>query len=184
MPSHADNLLGALIQQIGQEQVEHLSPYYTINRVPAQTEFIKDNHPIDALHFILQGVVSVFLESNDKILLLGRLGPGKWLGEVSLLSGQHTASSSVRTETETTLLEIKHEVFRQLMREKPELAFPIVRNLNTTLTERIRAADESIQQNVGGQFAVKGGDKIAQARATDQGWLKSLLQKLSGVEAV
>ncbi len=183
MPIHPDNLLGVLIQQIGAEQVAQLAPYYTINKVPGQTVFIQDGHAISALHFILQGVVSVFLESNGKILLLGRLGPGKWLGEVSLLSGQETASSSVRTETETTLLEIKHDVFRQLMLEQPELAFPIIRNLNTTLAERIRAADESIQQNVEGQFAVKGGNKIAQTRAKDQGWLKSILQKLSGVEA-
>ncbi len=183
MPTHRDNPLGVLIHQLGAEQVEHLAPYYTISKIPAQTEFITDNHPIDALYFILQGVVSVFLESNGKTLLLGRLGSGKWLGEVSLLSEQSSASSSVRTENETTLLEIKHDVFRNLMLDKPELAFPIIRTLNTTLAERIRAADESVQQNVSGQFAVKGGDKIAHTIVKDQGWLKTILQKLSGVEA-
>jgi CRP-like cAMP-binding protein len=184
MKTDVEMQFSALAQQMGIARAGELRSQGTIRNIPAGTLLIGDGQPVDSLYLILDGVMSVSVDNSGRSLHLGRLGKGKWIGDVSLLSGEPLASSGVAAETPATLLELKHAVFRRLAVERPELANSIVRALIDALAERVRASDALIGSNGGGGLALEGSERVVSLEAgKDRGRLKSMLQKLAGVEA-
>lgn len=183
MTDKMGNEFAVLAQQLGTQHASSLQDFTSVKKLPAGAILIQDQAAIDSLYLVLEGVLSVSLEGDGRSLLLGRLGPGKWVGDVSLLSGETTASSTVSAEQPTTVLELKHEAFRKLTSEHPELAYSLLKVLIATLAERIRATDESVKKSPDGRLSLKGSEKITQSPSRDKNWLKGMLQKLSGVEA-
>ena len=173
-----------LARQIGAEQAHDLSAHTTALEIGAGTELIGDGKPVDSLYLVLDGVLTVSVQNNGQSLRLGRLGKGAWIGDISLLSGDSTSSTSVTAETPATLLELKHDVFRKLTAERPDLASAIVRVLIAALAERLRSSDAAIGRSDQGRHALQGSEKVVSHEAgKDRGRLRTLLQKLAGVEA-
>ena len=121
-----------LAAALGPQNLAVLTRAMTLLELSAGRRIIRDRMPVDSLYFILEGEVSILLEENGRSISLGRLGPGEWLGEVSVLSGEMVASSTVRSETTVRLARLKHRP-KNLMaqqsrchtrRLKSEMAFP------------------------------------------------------------
>lgn len=70
-----------------------------IHELPAGHVLINDVSPVDAVHLILSGELSVELKANEDSLLLGRFGKGQWVGEVSLFTEDRLSSAGVTTDT-------------------------------------------------------------------------------------
>ena len=81
----------------------------------------RDGQPVDTLYLILDGVLSVS-EQDGRSLRLGRIGKGKWIGEVSLFSGTPFASSIVTAEGPVRLLALRHADFESLRKDHVEAA--------------------------------------------------------------
>jgi CRP-like cAMP-binding protein len=184
MTTDLEKQFSALAQQIGVEQVKELRSHATTVEIAAGTELVRDGQPVDSLYLVLDGVLTVSVRDNARSLRLGRLGKGTWIGDVSLLSGDSTSSTSVTAETPATLLELKHDVFRKLTAERPDLASAIVRILIGALAERIRNSDAAIGRSDQGSPALQGSEKVvSHETGKDKGRLRTMLQKLAGVEA-
>jgi CRP/FNR family transcriptional regulator/CRP/FNR family cyclic AMP-dependent transcriptional regulator len=69
----------------------------------------------------------------------GRLRPGDFFGEMSLLDGE-PRSATVRAETDVRLLVIQRRNFQSLLREVPELSHRVLE----TLSRRIRLLEKSL----------------------------------------
>jgi CRP/FNR family cyclic AMP-dependent transcriptional regulator len=97
--------------------------------------------PGDSLYLIRSGEVEVFYKDDTgNRIVLERLGPGKFFGEVSLLDGgPRTASVLVLHDLET--LRVEREGFVRFVKEQPASAMRLLsalgRRLRTT-TERLR----------------------------------------------
>jgi CRP-like cAMP-binding protein len=74
--------------------------------------------------------------SGRKEKVIGKLGPGDVVGELSLIDGQGR-SASVRAVTPVQLLEITSDDFRSLVDSSPKF----VRNLLRALSLRVRQMD-------------------------------------------
>jgi len=184
MTTDIEKQFAALAQQIGAKQVSELRSHATITEVAAGTDIICDGQPVDSLYLVLDGVLTVSLRNNGRSLRLGRLGRGAWIGDVSLLSGDLISSTSVAAETPATLLELKHDVFRKLTAELPDLASAIIRILIAALAERIRNSDAAIGRSDQGSPALQGSERIVSHEAgKDKSRLRTMLQKLTGAEA-
>jgi CRP/FNR family transcriptional regulator, cyclic AMP receptor protein len=88
-----------------------------------------------SLLIILEGKASVKRDGTT----LARLGPGEFVGEMSLLDNK-PHSATVTAETEATLLTIGRREFMGLLEDVPGLKD----NIMLGLVERLRAADERI----------------------------------------
>jgi CRP-like cAMP-binding protein len=185
MMPHSENTFSVLVSQIGNEHASALRTFATIREYSAGTTVLREGGPIDSLWVILDGILAVSIRDNDgRSLRLGRHGKGKWFGDLSLLTGETTASVTVIAETPVTLFDLKHDVFNRLLVEKPDLASSIVRVLIPTLVERIRASNAAIAQGTGGDLALQGSEAVfSQEAGRHKGGLESMLRKLFGFES-
>ncbi|MEW5790736.1 cyclic nucleotide-binding domain-containing protein [Thermithiobacillus tepidarius DSM 3134] len=172
-----------MAEQLGREGVRALQDLMRPRRVPIGTVVIQDQGPVDALYLVMEGVCSVAIEERGCSIRLGRFGPGQWLGEVALFSGERTASATVLAETALQLLELKYDDFERLKREQEAVAGVLTHVLIGVMAERLRASDEALREAPDGQWELPACAIIAQDSG-DPGaaWFKLVLRKLAGAE--
>jgi CRP-like cAMP-binding protein len=174
----------SLARHLGSGNVSLLLQLAKIHEIPAGHVLINDLSPVDAVYLILSGELSVELKADEESLLLGRLGKGKWVGEVSLFTEDHISSASVTTDTPTTVLSLKHADFIAAQSQHPDFVGALTQVFLDLMTQRLRASDQILQQVGEHRLAFPGSDTLLRSddEATRRGWLKTMLKKLSGVE--
>jgi CRP-like cAMP-binding protein len=163
-----------LAAELGPQNLATLTRAMTSLDLPAGRRVIRDRMPVDSLYFILDGEVSIQIEEGRRSILLGRLGPGEWLGEVSVLSGEMVASSTVRAETPVRLLRLRHQAFEELIRRNDAIVSAMLRELVSMLAARLRASNEASRRPVTVETV---GDNLAATQPLPSGvgrnWLAS-----------
>jgi len=135
------------------------------------------------VHLIVSGELRVELNDGEQSLLLGRLGKGKWLGEVSLFNDDNIATSGVITDTPATVLSLKHADFVAAQTQHPDFVSALTQVFVDIMAERLRASSQVLEHIGEHKLAFQGSDIVLRSDdSARQGWLKSMLQKLSGVE--
>jgi CRP-like cAMP-binding protein len=129
-----------LAQELGPDNLRTLIDAMSPLGLPARRKLIRDRMPVDSLYFLVEGEVAISVEENNRQIALGNLGPGQWLGEVSVLSGEMLASSTVTTVTPVKLLRLKHQAFEDLLARNSVVAGTLLRHLSTMLAERLRTS--------------------------------------------
>lgn len=129
-----------LAQELGPENLRSLIDTMSPLELPPHRKLIRDRMPVDSLYFLVEGEVAISVEENGRQISLGHLGPGQWLGEVSVLSGEMLASSTVTTVTPVKLLRLKHQAFEELLTRNRVVAGTLLRHLSTMLAERLRTS--------------------------------------------
>jgi CRP-like cAMP-binding protein len=165
-----------LAAALGPQNLAVLTRAMTLLELGAGRRIIRDRMPVDSLYFILEGEVSILLEEGGRSILLGRLGAGEWLGEVSVLSGEMVASSTVRSETAVRLARLKHQAFEELIVRNEEIASAMLRELVGMLAARLRSSNEVSRrpitvESMGDSFAAT--QPIPSAAGGGRNWLAS-----------
>jgi CRP/FNR family cyclic AMP-dependent transcriptional regulator len=118
-----------------------------IIQVASKQKYHKDNLILleeevgSTMFIILNGRVKISRISDDgREVILSILSDGDFFGEMSLLDG-HTRSANVTAIEESELLVIRREEFLQMLRDFPQIAI----NLLKELAQRIRKSDEHIK---------------------------------------
>ena len=118
-----------------------------ITQVASKQRYHKDNLILieeeigSTMFVILDGRVKISRISDDgREVILSILSEGDFFGEMSLLDGQ-TRSANVTAIEESELMVIRREDFLQMLRDYPQIAI----NLLKELAQRIRKSDEHIK---------------------------------------
>ena len=174
----------SLARHLGSGNVSLLLQLAEIHELPAGHVLINDLSPVDAVYLILSGELSVELKADEASLLLGRLGKGKWVGEVSLFTEDHISSASVTTDTPTTVLSLKHADFTAAQSQHPAFACALTQVFLDLMVQRLRASDQVLEEVGERRLAFQGSETLKRSEddATRQGWLRTILKKLSGAE--
>jgi len=97
--------------------------------------------PGTAFYVIASGKVKIALTSPDgKELILRRLGPGGFHGELALLDDEPRSADAVATEA-SMLLVLQRDAFRQFLSEHPDIATKLL----GTVSQYLRRNAELIQ---------------------------------------
>jgi CRP-like cAMP-binding protein len=165
----------ALAEELGPANLETLLAATTSLELPAHRKVIRDRMPVDSLYLILDGKVSISVEAEKRAIKLGESGPGEWLGEVSVLSGELLASSTVTTETPVRFLRLRHEKFEELIWKNAEVSSVMLRQLVLMLADRLRKSGATLKQPPPVvTVAADGGDAdAAHAGGKGRNWLDS-----------
>lgn len=165
----------ALAEELGAANLGTLLAATTPYDLPAGRKVIRDRMPVDSLYLILDGKVSISVEANKRAIKLGELGPGEWLGEVSVLSGELLASSTVTTEKPSRFLRLRHEKFEELIWKNTEVSGVLLRQLVLMLADRLRKSGATLKQPPPVEtVTADGGDgDAAQAGGKGRNWLDS-----------
>lgn len=102
---------------------------------------LRDNQDNDMLYFVMEGQLESYIEQDGKKISIGKILPGEYIGEVSMLDGQH-ATSSVLTETRVVLYTLRRSAFHELEKEYPTISGKILRSISSILINRLRSADK------------------------------------------
>lgn len=179
MLTHFSRDFPALAGRLGKRNLPTLLVQARSATVAKGTVLIEDQGSVQDLFLVAEGVCRVEVEAKGRSLVLGRLGKGQWLGEVSLLGGA-AAISRVTAETEVRLVAWPVGEIHRLRKEHPEVAGALVRELIDTLAERVRASDAELQMREG-QLSLAGSDRVRiKSEEAGRSWLKRVLEKLTG----
>src|SRR5690606_36344858 len=114
--------------------------------LPANRVIIRDRMPVDSLYLILDGEVSISVEEKGKAIKLGVIGPGQVLGEVSVLSGEQSASSTVTALTPVKMLRLRHQAFEDLIATNYVVASVLLQHFVDMLADRLRTSAKSFAE--------------------------------------
>jgi len=164
---------------LGPQNVQTLLAATTRLDLPANRVIIRDRMPVDSLYLIIEGEVSITVEENGKSIKLGVIGPGQVLGEVSVLSGEHSASSTVTALTPVKMLRLRHQAFEDLIAANYVVASVLLEHFVDMLADRLRASARSFAE-------LKDGTPPQEPLADDsptmrgKNWIKSFFDRVPG----
>ena len=105
------------------------------------------------LLFVVEGGVSASLHvPGDRVVEIGKAGPGEMVGEIALLDGGEHTMSVTATEA-TTLLALGSADFAALLARQDPSGFGLKRRLASLLTARLRNQLASLAESLGGGVA-------------------------------
>jgi len=127
-----------LADELGPAQTATFLKNVSVLELAAGRKLIRHRMPVDSIYFIVDGKVEVTLEDGQTSTVVGVLSPGEWLGEVSALSGDLTASATINTQTPSRFLRMRHEIFEDLITRDQAVASVLLPHLVLMLTNRLR----------------------------------------------
>lgn len=172
----------ALAAELGQRNTEVLVGATTALELPPGRKVIRDRMPVDSLYIVLDGELTISVEENRKSIRLGHVGPGQLLGEVSVLSGELLASSTVESKTAVKLLRLRHEKFGELIATNYEIASALLKQLVTMLADRLRTSARSFSEHSTDDDAPgrPADPDDAASSGGEKNWLKSFFDRVPG----
>lgn len=137
-----------LTRRLGVEDASRFISGLRVREVPTGTMLIGDQTPIASFYFILQGEFQVVVPHPSGELEIGRMGPGKLIGEATLFSVDHQSRSRVTAISYSRVFEIPHGQYWLWWKDNPDLASVLTREFIDQMSERVRASDELINHGV------------------------------------
>jgi CRP/FNR family transcriptional regulator, cyclic AMP receptor protein len=105
---------------------------------------MKEGEQGSTFQIIERGEVEIWLTDTDgKKVVLDVLGPGKFFGELSMLTGE-TRSASATSEEEVMTLELDRDEFFDFLRRRPDAALDVL----TELGQRLKHTDDILRTRV------------------------------------
>jgi serine phosphatase RsbU (regulator of sigma subunit) len=130
----------ALFQSLTSDDVEQITRSMQHKTLSGGELLFKEGETGNCFYIITSGKAEVVkaLDTAEE-RLLNTLGPGDFLGEMSLMVKDNLRTASVRAVDPTHVLELHQDQFRQLIDTRPSIAYQVM----IKLSERLRASDES-----------------------------------------
>lgn len=138
---------------------------------------MRAGEPGGAFQIIQQGEVELWLvDSDDRKVVLDVLGPGKFLGELSMLS-EETRSASAVSEEKVVTLELSRKDFLDFLRRRPDAAVDVLTELGNRLkhTDALLRTRVSRNLNEAIEERLSAGQRVADLIATFSGSLPFLI---------
>jgi CRP-like cAMP-binding protein len=107
---------------------------------PRGSVLFREGEPGGEMYVIQRGAVRISKRVGEAEKVLSTLGPGEFLGEMSILSGRPRSATATCTE-DARLLVVDGRTFETMLRANGEIAVRMIRKL----AERLQRADEEIE---------------------------------------
>ena len=124
-----------IFEDCTRRQLREVAAISKVVELAAGSIVTRTGDPGEEFFVLVDGSVTVEISPRKR----GRLRPGDFFGEMSLLDGE-PRSATVRAETDVRLLVIQRRNFQSLLREVPELSHRVLE----TLSRRIRLLEKSL----------------------------------------
>lgn len=135
----------ATAEELGPDNVKRLLSACSEITLPADRRLMRDRMPAESVYVVLEGELVATVDNNGHTLKVGRIGPGDWLGEVAVLSGNRIASSNVSSVTACRLLKLRAQDFENLALHDEEISHVLVGRMIDLMTSRLRSSNAASQ---------------------------------------
>jgi CRP-like cAMP-binding protein len=135
-----------LFEDFDRAEIELLARYMRCYRAGIGSEIIREDEPGDCMLLLLEGSVEII--KRDRRGLPRRLavtGPGKTLGEMSLIDGEPRFASCV-TLAPTLFAVLDRDALTRLVAEQTKIGVKILMELLILLNQRLRAVSGELMK--------------------------------------
>ncbi len=124
--------------------LETLRDHTTVRKLSRNEVLFRQGDSSDALYVVQKGRIAIATQSGDgRESVLAVLEDGALFGELPLFDDD-PRSADARALTDTTVIELGYEPVRNVLRDRPELLWVIVR----LLVHRLRTTNEALEDAV------------------------------------
>lgn len=99
------------------------------------------------MFFIVDGTVEVIKQFDTKKHTIAELGPGRSVGEMSLIDGA-PRSATVRAKKKLSLIVLKREDFQRLLKEHPAIANRVLMGIAILLSQSLRDTNKNFTEKL------------------------------------
>jgi len=125
-------------REFTQDQLEKLARYLLVSEAKQGSEVFAEGAKEAYMSIVIKGIVKVIKEDSlNRKSAIAEVGPGKTLGEMSLIDGWPRSASAVAIE-DSTMLVLTKDNFEHLLSDQPQLGSQILMKLAGLLSQRLR----------------------------------------------
>ena len=123
----------SLFRSLSEEALASLDQTASTRTLAPDEVLIRKGDSGDSLFLIHEGWVKIVTEdSRGEELIINKCGPGETIGEMALLD-RSPRSATVIALDRAEVLEIKQDVFEQLLNQRPDISLGIIRSYSSRL---------------------------------------------------
>ena len=129
-----------LFEDFEPRELEILARYMRAYRAPLGAEVIREGDDGDFMLLVLEGSVEIV---RGQAQIMGTAGPGKTLGEMSLIDGEPRFASCVALEP-VTFAVLDRESLSRILAEEPRIGVKLMMELLMLLNQRLRGVSAQL----------------------------------------
>ena len=130
-----------LFESLSDEELETVAQVVKLKSFPKNTILFSEGDESDSFYVICEGRVNVGINDEEgKEIILSRLGPNEYFGEMALMDGE-PRSAFVMTKDACKMMIISKSDFKKILFSKHE----VMLNLLKELQRRLREANKKIE---------------------------------------
>ena len=135
-----------LFEDFEPEELETLARYMPCYRAPLGAEVIREGDQGDFMVLVLEGSVEIVKKDIRGLAqIMGTAGPGKTLGEMSLIDGEPRFASCVALEP-VTFAVLDREALSRILAEEPRIGVKLMMELLMLLNQRLRTVSKQLME--------------------------------------
>lgn len=130
----------SLLEHFSREECSLLCSYMECFGAPSQTTILHEGDSGNFMLIVLTGSVNVIKHwQGDEFKVVALVGPGEFLGEMSLIDGQQRSATCTTAEP-TDFAVFTHEALNEILIDHPRLGNKLLLLLLQLITIRLRQA--------------------------------------------
>jgi len=139
-----------LFEDFERSEIAFLAPYLTCYRAPGGASIIAEGESGDFMLLILDGSVEIVKlnHSGGVPLRVGVAGPGKVLGEMSLVDGEPRFASCLALEP-TLFALLDRDTLSRVIADEPRIGIKVLMQLIVLLNQRLRQVSSELMRQTG-----------------------------------
>ncbi|MBI3161904.1 MAG: cyclic nucleotide-binding domain-containing protein [Chloroflexi bacterium] len=143
-----------IFRGLSDEALSALAQKASTRKLAKDAVLMRKGDPGDSLFLIHNGWVKIVtVDSKGDELVINKCGPGETIGEMALLDGSPRSATVIALE-DSEVLELKQDVFQNVLDQRPDVSLAIIRGYS----ERLRFATTYIERAIDWSQKTAEGD--------------------------
>lgn len=138
--------ISTFFQDLDPQVIDTIANEFEWVWLPNGQQLLREGEPGDALYLLLNGQLRVTTTKNDEESFIGIVGPGEWVGEMSLIS-DNPHSANVTATASSELLRLQRSDFEKLMNVHESLLGSFSRMIQSRISQRVRIEQSIDREN-------------------------------------
>lgn len=129
-----------IFSNLSKTSLDYLYENMTMSNFNKGSKIVTQDQENESMYIISEGFVSahIFDEEKNKNVVVGKIGPGQFFGEMSLVLGA-TRTATIIAEKDCKLVKVDQEIMKELFEREPELLSHIVEVIDRRKRKNNRA---------------------------------------------
>ena len=140
--------LVTFLRDLTDEELAAFAGLLVMREVKAGERILEEGTVVNALYIVCAGVVHVRRLAQKRQMLLGRLGPGAFFGEINFFDPGVATASIDAMKAAVTLALVDYESLRAFMSAHPATGYKIVSGMMAETSRRLRQTSARLVNSV------------------------------------